>query len=110
MHELRAGQSISLTIALPASVAEVVLPSSALVEEAGRTFVFVQTDAKKMLCEQRRILIVRRGKDAVHVRAGLTAEQQRQGFQTVRVGDQVITAGAIELKAILDDLKTVRDR
>jgi cobalt-zinc-cadmium efflux system membrane fusion protein len=109
-HKLRPGQFIRLTITLPPAVAEVLLPSSALVEEDGQTFVFVQTDANKILCEQRRVLVVRRGKDAVHVRATLTAEQRRQGFQTVRVGDQIITAGALELKAILDDLKKAPDR
>jgi cobalt-zinc-cadmium efflux system membrane fusion protein len=108
-HELRPAQFIRLTLTLRPSVAEVALPSSALVEEDGQTFVFVQNDAKKVLCEQRRVLVVRRGKDAVHVRAVLTGEQQRKGFQTLRVGDRVITAGALELKAILDDLKKTRE-
>jgi hypothetical protein len=50
-------------------------------------------------------LVVRRSHDAVHIRTKLTPEQERQGFQTVRPGERVITAGALELKAMLDDLK-----
>jgi cobalt-zinc-cadmium efflux system membrane fusion protein len=108
-HQLRAGQYVTATVVRPPRpVAEVVLPSSALVEEGRHSFVFIQTDAKKFLYEQRRVLVVRRGKDAVHVRAALTLEQERQGFQTVRQGEQVVTAGVIELKAILDDLKSLK--
>jgi cobalt-zinc-cadmium efflux system membrane fusion protein len=108
-RQLRVGQRITATVILPSRLAEVVIPSSALVEEDGHTFVFVQTDANNGLCEQRRVLVVRRGKDTIHVRAEITAEQQRKGFQTLRVGDRVITVGALELKAILDDLKKARD-
>jgi hypothetical protein len=53
---------------------------------------------------------VRRGKDAVHIRARLTPDEERRGSQTVRPGEQVITAGALELKAILDDLKAAQGR
>jgi RNA polymerase sigma factor (sigma-70 family) len=109
-RQLRAGQHVKATVVLaPLPVAEVVLPSSALVEEGRQSFVFIQTDAKKFLYEQRRVLVVRRGKDAVHVRARLTPEEDRQGFQTVRPGEHVVTAGVLELKAILDDLKALHD-
>jgi hypothetical protein len=109
-HQLRPGQFVTATVTLPAPVAEVVLPSSALVECGHETFVFVQSDAKKFVYEQRRVFVMRRGKDTVHVRARLTAEQERQGFQTVRAGEQVISSGVLELKAILDDLKESQDR
>jgi cobalt-zinc-cadmium efflux system membrane fusion protein len=109
-HLLLAGQFITAKIVLPRPVAEVVLPSSALVEDDHQTFIFIQVDAKKFAYEQRRVLVVRRGKDAVHVRTRLTPEQERQGFQTVRPGEHVVTAGVLELKAILDDLKVAKDR
>ncbi len=110
-HQLRAGQLITATVVLPPlPVSEVVLPSAALVEEGRHTFVFIQSDAKKFLYEQRHVVVVRRGKDAVHIRARLTAEEDRQGFQTVRPGEHVVTSGALELKGILDDLKAMRDR
>jgi cobalt-zinc-cadmium efflux system membrane fusion protein len=91
----------------PAStVQEVTVPASALVEQAGATFVVVQPDARKPVFEERRVVVVRRGSDVVHIRSRLSVEQERQGFQIVRPGEQVVTAGAIELKAVLDDLKS----
>jgi membrane fusion protein, heavy metal efflux system len=104
-HQLRGGQYIMATVALRPTVAEVVLPVSALVEDGDHAYVFVQNAAKKFVYEQRRVFLVRRSKDAVHVRARLTAEQQRHGFQTIRPGEHVVTAGVMELKAFLDDLK-----
>jgi hypothetical protein len=76
-----------------------------VVEEKGMNFVFVQPDANKPVYEQRRVFIVRRGNDIVHIRIRLTPEQVRQGYQTIKLGERVVTANAIELKAILDDLK-----
>jgi RNA polymerase sigma factor (sigma-70 family) len=89
---------------------EVTVPASALVEQAGAAFVLVQLDLKKPVFEERRVVVVRRGSDVVHVRSRLNAEQERQGFQIVRPGEQVVTAGAIELKAALDDLKSKDNR
>jgi multidrug efflux pump subunit AcrA (membrane-fusion protein) len=86
-------------------VRDLVLPASAVVEEGGQNFVFVQPDTKKLFYEQRRVAVVRRGQDIVHLRSRLTAEQERQGFQTVRPGELIVTSGVVELKAILSGLK-----
>jgi cobalt-zinc-cadmium efflux system membrane fusion protein len=102
---LRPGQSITASISLPGRTDEVVLPAAAVVEQGGQTYLFVQTEAGKSFYEQRRVLVVRRGHDQVHVRSRLTPEQERQGFKTVRMGERIVTSGAIELQAILDDLK-----
>jgi cobalt-zinc-cadmium efflux system membrane fusion protein len=108
--KLRAGQFITASVILPPPAGELVLPAGAIVEEEHRTFVFVQPDAKNFFYELRRIAIVRRGQDVVHIRSRLTAEQERQGFQTVRLGERVVTTGAVELKAILEELKPGTDR
>ena len=42
--------------------------------------------------------------------ARLTAEQERQGCQTVRPGERIVTAGTVELKAVLEDLKAREER
>jgi len=104
-HKLRAGQFVTARVILPPAAGEVWLPATAVVTDAGQNFIFVQPDAKKPIYEQRRVLVVRRGHDAVHVRSRLTPEQERQGFQSILPRERVITAGALELKAILDDLK-----
>jgi cobalt-zinc-cadmium efflux system membrane fusion protein len=106
----RAGQFITASVTVSPPAGELVLPAGAVVEEGHQTFVFVQPDPKKFFYEQRRVAVVRRGQDVVHLRSRLTAEQERQGFQTVRRGERVVTAGAVELKAILEDLKAGTDR
>jgi cobalt-zinc-cadmium efflux system membrane fusion protein len=91
--KLRAGQSVTATILVPASSGEVAVPASALVEVGGAWFVFVQPDPKKLVFSARRVVVVRRGHDTAHVRA-----------DGLRPGDRVVTAGAVELQAALDDL------
>jgi cobalt-zinc-cadmium efflux system membrane fusion protein len=108
--KLRAGQFITASITLSPPVGVLVLPAGAVVEEGHQTFVFIQPDPKKLFYEQRRVVVVRRGQDVVHIRSRLTPEQERQGFQTVRLGERVVTPGVVELKAILEDLKAGTDR
>jgi membrane fusion protein, heavy metal efflux system len=105
-HRIRAGQYVTASVTLPPLADEVAVAAAAVVEQKGQTFVFVQPDAGKPVYEQRRVVVVRRGNDTVHIRGKLTAEETRQGAQTVRAGERVVTTGAIELKALLDDLKS----
>jgi RNA polymerase sigma factor (sigma-70 family) len=111
------GEFVTATIPLPRRepktprpTLEVSVPASALVEQAGATFVLIQTDPKQLDFEARRVVVIRRGSDTVHLSARLTAEQERQGFQVVRPGEQVATAGAIALKAMLDDRTAKHER
>jgi cobalt-zinc-cadmium efflux system membrane fusion protein len=107
---LRAGQYVTASISLPPSSGEVSLPAAALVETGAQSFVLVQPDPARFVFEERRVLLVRRGEDRVHIRSRLTAGQERQGYQTVRPGEYVVKSGALEIKAFLDDLKAARDR
>jgi cobalt-zinc-cadmium efflux system membrane fusion protein len=107
---LRPGQSIRASVTLPPPAGELVLPAGALVENGQQDFVFVQPDPAKLFFEQRHIDVVRRGQDVVHVRSRPSAEKERLGFQIVRPGERIVTAGAVELKAVLDDLKARGDR
>jgi multidrug efflux pump subunit AcrA (membrane-fusion protein) len=83
----------------------VAVPTAALVEEGGKSFVFVQPDVEKLVYSPRRVTVVRRGRDVAHVRTALTSEEERQGLQALRPGERVVTAGAVELKGLLEDLK-----
>jgi cobalt-zinc-cadmium efflux system membrane fusion protein len=98
---LRAGQAVTATLHVPASASEVAVPASALVETGRASFVFVQPDPKKLVFVPRRVVVVRRGQDTAHVRASATPGQK----QTLRPGERVVTAGALELHAALDDLR-----
>jgi hypothetical protein len=90
----------------PAPAKEVAVPASALVEQGGATYVFAQPDSKKLVYQQKRVLVVRRSQDTAHLRARLTPDEERQGIQIVGPRDAVATSGAIELKGALDDLKS----
>jgi membrane fusion protein, heavy metal efflux system len=90
---LRAGQFITAKIVLPT---ELVLPASALVEVGRETIVFLQPDPVKPVYVQRRVVVVRRGHDTAHARFPW------------KPGERVVTVGALDLKAALDDLKAER--
>jgi cobalt-zinc-cadmium efflux system membrane fusion protein len=141
---LRPGQAVRLTVTLPLPVREVAVPTSALVEEGGATYVFVQPDARERVYVPVRVEVVRRGKDTVHVRTSaggswpLSVRESLGGGEAVieydgdgwpdvyilagavlqaagmarslRPGDRIVTAGAVELKALLHDLKPGRPR
>jgi cobalt-zinc-cadmium efflux system membrane fusion protein len=141
---LRPGQAVRLTVTLSAPVREVVVPASALVEEGGATYVFVQPDARERVYVPVRVEVVRRGKDTAHVRSDedggwslsvrealgggaamidydrdgwpdllvLTREglQRVGGRRALRPGDRIVTSGAVELKALLHDLKPAPPR
>jgi membrane fusion protein, heavy metal efflux system len=147
---LRPGQAVRLTVTLPPPVSEVAVPASALVEEGGATYVFVQPDARERIYVPVRVEVVRRGRDTAHVRTGegggpplsflealgggvgmsdydgdgwldldqadrselshylrFTFRPKQAGAapRGLRPGDRIVTAGAVELKALLHDLK-----
>ncbi|HZY83873.1 MAG TPA: hypothetical protein VFE78_03525, partial [Gemmataceae bacterium] len=109
---------------------------SALVEEGGATYVFVQPDARERVYVPLRVEVVRRGKDTVHVRSAESAVRWLEAMTDhdgdasaellvlamrqviaaeappppLRPGDRIVTAGAVELKALLHDLKPERPR
>lgn len=66
-HKLRAGQFVTAFVPLPVEIAELSLPEGAVVEEKGEAFVFVQPDPAKPVFEQRRVIVVRRRQNVVHV-------------------------------------------
>jgi multidrug efflux pump subunit AcrA (membrane-fusion protein) len=105
MGTLLPGQFVRLDIPLPPGGNEVVIPAGALVEQGGVSFIFVQPDPKKPEYHGRQVLVVRRGQDVIHVRSEPTPEEQRRGYQPLRPGERIVTAGAVEIQATLDDLQ-----
>jgi cobalt-zinc-cadmium efflux system membrane fusion protein len=100
---LVAGQFITATIELPPLPDRIVLPATALVEDGRTSVVFVQPDPAKPEYVQRRVAVARRGQDQIYVRGSLTDAEKKQGFTALKPGDRVVTAGAVELKAALED-------
>jgi multidrug efflux pump subunit AcrA (membrane-fusion protein) len=105
---LLVGQFVTVTITLPVPPGEVAIPAGALVETGKEAIVFIQPDPQKLEYVQRRVAVVRRGRDVVHVRSTLRPEEARQGLQALRPGERVVTAGAVELQALLADLQEQR--
>jgi hypothetical protein len=60
---------------------EVAVPASALVEQGGASYVFVRPVRKKLVYQQKRVLVVRRSQDTAHLRARLTPDEERQSIQ-----------------------------
>jgi cobalt-zinc-cadmium efflux system membrane fusion protein len=100
---LRPGQAVQVTIFLPSAAGEIAVPTLALVETGKASYVFVQAGSKKLVFTERRVVVVRRGRDMAHVRAPPAAGKKPGPL--FRPGERVVTEGALELKAALDDLR-----
>lgn len=101
---LRVGQFITATIDLPPLPGSVEIPTSALVEDGVDSIVFVQVEAQEPRYERRRVQVLRRYHDVVHVQSQPDGniKPARQGLA---VGEAVVCSGAVQLNAALDDLE-----
>ena len=102
---LRVGQFITATIALPADPAMVSIPATALIEEGPYPAVFVETDVKNHEISRRNVAVTRRGRQHVFVRSQPTDEEAREGAQPLAVGERVIVSGGLELYSELANLQ-----
>lgn len=100
-ENLFAGQFITATIQLPPEPDVVEIPTRGLVEDGNESVVLVKVDPKQDRFYRRRVSVVRRFHDVVHLRSRLTPEQKAQGFEELHEGELVVSAGALELKAAL---------
>jgi cobalt-zinc-cadmium efflux system membrane fusion protein len=102
---LRAGQFITAKIELPIAEGEVSIPSSALVEEGQRQFVFVQPDSVKSNYARRSIAVSRRDGKTVFVWSQPTAAQRHADAQALRAGERVVSAGVVQLTEAIRGLE-----
>jgi cobalt-zinc-cadmium efflux system membrane fusion protein len=105
---MRAGQFIKAVIDLPPPPDEVEVPTTALVEDGRESIVFVQGERTRPQYTLRRVVVARRQPDRVYLRDRLTPEEAARGLHPVRPGEAVVTAGAVELKAALEDLQAAK--
>jgi membrane fusion protein, heavy metal efflux system len=112
---LRAGQFITATIEVPPSADEVVLPTTALVEDGYDSIVFVQPNPDRPEFALRRVVVARRQQKEVFVRSKLNPKGPPAGssakdapLSPIQPGDLVVAAGALELKAKMEDLRDAR--
>jgi cobalt-zinc-cadmium efflux system membrane fusion protein len=101
---MRAGQFITATVALPAADDEVAIPIGALVEDGRESIVFVRVNQDEPPRYQiRRVVVTRRGQEFAQVRSELTSAELDKGLKPLDLKQRVVTSGALELKAALED-------
>lgn len=105
---LRAGQFITARVELMPGPDEAAIPASAVVDRGDEHFVFVQPDADDPRFTQRKVAVVRRNATTVFVRTQPTSAESHQGIQPLRVGERVVSSGALQLLAGLNQLQTDR--
>lgn len=110
--ELRVGQLVTAIIDVPPPPDEVEIPTSALIEDGRDSIVFIQPDTSKPLYAIRRVSVARRYHDVVYVHSEPPAEEkssesknEEAKAEPLRPGEQVVTSGAIALRATLEDLQ-----
>ena len=112
---LRAGQFVSAAVNLPPPRDVVEVPAGAVVDDGRQCVVFVREDpASPEQYTMRRVEVTHRFEKTVYVRSrwpddrgpGPTPDEKELGLlprQALRKGEQVLTAGVLELKKELED-------
>jgi len=103
-ENLAAGQFITATVELPADPHLVTIPSSALIEQGDVSYVLVETNAERHEFTRRKVQVKRRWRHSVYVCRDSEADDNGSGCgaDSLRVGEQVIVSGVLELSAELD--------
>jgi cobalt-zinc-cadmium efflux system membrane fusion protein len=115
-ERFRAGQFIIADVALPPEPNEVVIPTTALVEDGHESVVFVQPDPTMPCYKQQPVTVVRREREVVFLHTVTkrdkppTAAAQPGAIHeefSLRPGKTwVLSSGSVELKAALEDLQS----
>ncbi|HWB11696.1 MAG TPA: efflux RND transporter periplasmic adaptor subunit [Pirellulales bacterium] len=101
-EDLLAGQFIRAAIEIPERSDVVDIPARALIEDGRKSVVLVRIDKDRHRYASRRVIVWRRYHDTVRVRSKLTDEEREEGFEELHEGEEVVAAGALELKAALE--------
>jgi cobalt-zinc-cadmium efflux system membrane fusion protein len=99
---LRAGQFVTASVQIPAPPGVLSVPTAGLVEDGAESIVFLQPDPKQPRYTMKRVRVVKRYQHMVHIRSPLDANDKARGLQELHPGDQIVTQGAVELKAALE--------
>jgi cobalt-zinc-cadmium efflux system membrane fusion protein len=103
---LRVGQFVTARIPLPSPKDELAIPSTALVEEGGRPFVFVQPEAKETTYARQPVAVARRAGATVFVRGEPLPAEQQAGAKPLRPGQRVVSSGTVQLAEALRGLQS----
>src|SRR5262249_1613214 len=93
--KLNVGQAVTAVLSVAPESGLLEVPTAALNEVDGASFVFVQADPQKYEFTKRPITVVERFKDVVHLKANAALKE----------GDLVVTQAVLELTRALAELK-----
>jgi cobalt-zinc-cadmium efflux system membrane fusion protein len=102
--DLRAGQFVSVKVDLPIPENEVVVPSTAIVEQGHETLLFVQQPDDPVFT-RRKVALSRQVGDSTCVLSKLPAAADPT-LTPLKPGEEVVVAGAVELEQVLIDLQS----
>ena len=94
---LRSGMFVTVTVELPPVRGEIEIPSEALIEDGRESIVFVRAASDRTSIARQRVKVIRRLQDVVYLATSAGS---------VRVGDEVITAGSLLLNEAMNELPT----
>ena len=100
------GQFITAKVDLPADPGLVVVPTQAVIEEGGATYVFVQDPQSRLDFTRRRVHVTRRGRDTVFVCGEQLAKERGCENEWLQPGEFVVTTMVLELSAELESAKS----
>jgi cobalt-zinc-cadmium efflux system membrane fusion protein len=103
-EQLKVGQFIIADVALPPEKNEVVIPTTALVEDGRESVVFVQPDVAKPYYRQEQVTVARREHQVVFLRPFANSADPQKQHPLEPGKTWVVSSGAVELKAALEDL------
>ena len=103
---LRSGQFITAYIQVPTPPNEVSIPVSALIDQEGLTYVFVQSSKNPQRFTRRRVFPVRRTDRLISLSRTPKSGSVAEPFEPLAVGDVVVTTGGLQLAAELTYLQS----
>jgi cobalt-zinc-cadmium efflux system membrane fusion protein len=117
---IRGSQFARATIKIPPPRDVVEIPVDALVDDGKQSLVFVQPDAATRQYTMRRVHVTHRFDRTVFVRLmpipkaeQITAQEEEEGLlpqEPLRPGEHVLVAGSVELKRVVIDLESRRQK
>jgi cobalt-zinc-cadmium efflux system membrane fusion protein len=86
------GQFFTASVKVPPEPDELVIPTSALVEDGEERVIFVQPEAGRPTYVMRHVEVVRRGQDYVQIKSEVNEKDKGRGLKPLRPGDRVVKA------------------
>ncbi len=105
-QQLRIGQFITATVALPPPSNELAVPVDAVIDRGSYSTVLVADETDSTRVTERRVSVARRRANETLLRSNLSETELAQGIRPLKVNELVVTTGNIEISAALQELRS----